>query len=213
MATDLSQLNTDYREGYAVTITYGISAHEALCRLAGRSVTTIELDWAEAIMLELNGIDAAIDNFPDLDEEELQGASMGDAGSIIRALETPGWALTIQNFGGTSSGHEPVSALSRQTRTVGLSSSVNSSAWICYGENERILSSFDPLFPEADYGSDPNVLVLRAGVYQPEHGIGREYSFESRLRWIGRGLSIDLPPGGTTGKLPAAKIGLSHFAR
>jgi hypothetical protein len=52
---------------------------------------------------------------------------------------------------------------SQKTVALSLRDSESGSCWISYAEDGEILSSFDPLFPDSDYGTRPEVLDQLTG--------------------------------------------------
>lgn len=170
----------------------GLSPNDAINIIAGRETATTPLTRHEATAVELNG------------------AGTAGPGHVIRAGSWSQWAYVIQDFGGISAGHAAVEMLSRTTRTLGLSCA-NASAWICYAEDGHVLSSFDPLFPDQNYGRNPSRLIQLAGEY-PGDG-ARAESYASRLQWLESGLPVGIPSSEAEEKLPAARIDLTHLIR
>lgn len=204
----LGWLNGRYSEGHAVTLTRGISPQEALDTLAGHAVATTPLTYLEAEAIELSEDGFPDHAFPELDIEVLEAAGMHGPGHVVRAGRSGDWAFTIQDLGGISAGEWAVEALSRGTCTLGLTRT-QASSWILYAEDGVVLSSYDPLFPERDYGTAPLALAGIAGPYSGDGDPPDPYA--ARLRWLERGLRTGIPEWEGDMRLIAARVDLSRW--
>ncbi|MFF5960784.1 DUF6461 domain-containing protein [Streptomyces luteogriseus] len=108
----------------------------------------------ETAHTEALGEDIDEDDVPDVTLDQLQDSGvLASDGPVLRAGEHDGWSLVIESEGSYLAADDMVKSVSRETVALSLRDRESGSCWISYAEDGEILSSFDPLFPDHEYGT------------------------------------------------------------
>ncbi|MFF7379159.1 DUF6461 domain-containing protein [Streptomyces massasporeus] len=85
---------------------------------------------------------------------------------VLRAGEHEGWSFVIEPEGSSLAAIDILTSVSGEAVALCLRGSKPGSCWISYAEDGEIVSSFDPLFPDSDYGTRPQTLAQFTGHVQ-----------------------------------------------
>ncbi|MGW7825122.1 DUF6461 domain-containing protein [Streptomyces puniciscabiei] len=194
-----------YDNGYCVIFAKNVSPVDLLSRAAGHAVTTVPLSRMEAELIQAVGEEIEEEDVPEVNFDTLlNGGFLDSSGPLIRSGTYHDWSFVIESSGSYLARDEVLSAVSH--RTTALSLRETGSAWIAYAEHGEILSSFDPLFPEQEYGKRPEVLAELTG-FQVTVGAGDgSHSYEVAMRKIQEGLGCAMPQEVDDARLLAARI-------
>ncbi|MEU5958764.1 DUF6461 domain-containing protein [Streptomyces sp. NPDC047525] len=207
MSTDIFPNSQLYETGYCALFVKGVSPAELLARVAGGQIHPIFLNRLEAEAVKALGEDIEEEDLPDLNLDELHTSGVLDnSGPLLRAGAHDHWSFIIESEGPYLAGEEILEAVSRSTVALSLRLSETSSAWISYAENQEILSSFDPLFPEHDYGKRTEVLDALTGYREVIENGERSEAYENAIRKIQRELHCAVPAEADAGRLLAIRI-------
>jgi hypothetical protein len=142
-----------------------------------------------------------------LDLDQLQGSGVfASEGPILRAGEHEGWAFVIEPGGSYLAADDILKSVSRQTVALCLRDSESGSCWVSYAEDGEILSSFDPLFPESDYGTRPEVLEQLTGHGAAISNGDRTDAYANAVRAIQQRLQCTVPQEADESRLFTIKI-------
>nr|WSX48778.1 DUF6461 domain-containing protein [Streptomyces sp. NBC_00974] len=196
-----------YATGYCVIFARGISATELLARVAKRSLHPIGINRMEAEVIKALGEDVEEELIPELNLDELQDVGiLADDGPLLRAGTRGDWSFVIESEGAFLAGEGVLAGVSIDTVALAAQLSASMAAWISYAENGEVLSSFDPIFPERDYGTRPESLESLADYREAIESSDRSNAFESAFRKIQRELHCDLPEEVDEHRLLAIRI-------
>ncbi|OQQ13147.1 hypothetical protein B0675_36540 [Streptomyces sp. M41(2017)] len=96
--------------------------------------------------------------------------------------------------------------MSRGTSALLAQVSETAAAWIFYAEDGEILSSFDPLFPDSDFGKQPTVLEGLTGYRRAIDSGERADAYENSLRQIQESLEYAMPATVDAPRLPSVRV-------
>ncbi len=115
-------------------------------------------------MIKALGEDIEADDVPELDLDELEATGILDnSGPLLRAGTHQNWSFVVESEGPYLAGDSVLESASIGTVAFCARLSETGSSWISYAENGDVLSSFDPLYPDRDYGKRPEVLDRLTG--------------------------------------------------
>ncbi|MFC9654124.1 MULTISPECIES: DUF6461 domain-containing protein [unclassified Streptomyces] len=207
MSVDIFPNSQLYETGYCVLFAKNISATEILARITDDQIAPIPLSRLEAEAVKARGQDVEEDDIPGLDLDELRDSGVfDDSGPLLRSGTHGNWSFIIESEGSYLAGEEQLEAVSRGTVAFSAQVSETSSTWISYAEDQEILSSFDPLFPEQDYGKRTEVLDALTGYREVIENGERSEAYENALRVIQRELRCVVPAEADAGRLLAIRI-------
>ncbi|MER7350444.1 DUF6461 domain-containing protein [Streptomyces aurantiacus] len=196
-----------YEFGYCVIFAKGISPTELLDRVAGEKVTPIALSRAEADAIQELGEDLDEGDIPGLDMDELRDSGMLDnERALVRAGTYGDWAFAVEPMGLCLSEDEILESVSHGTSALSVTLNDSMASWIAYAEDGEILSHFDPLFPEQDRGTNPQILEELTGYRAAIEDGDRASSYERALHKIQRELHCDVPQEADEASLPAIRV-------
>ncbi|MEV6956128.1 DUF6461 domain-containing protein [Streptomyces sp. NPDC051183] len=194
MTVDLFPNSNLYETGYCVIFAKGISAKELLARAGKEDIHPIGINRMEAEAIKALGEEIDEDIVPELSIEELHDAGiLVDDGPLLRAGTLGDWSFVVESEGAFLAGEGILARVSVGSVALAAQLSDSMAAWISYAENGEVLSSFDPLFPEQDYGTRPERLESLTGYREAIGGGDRSIAFESAFRKIQRELHCDIP--------------------
>lgn len=207
MSVDIFPNSQLYETGYCVLFAKDVSATEILARITDDQIAPIPLSRLEAEAVKALGQDVEEDDIPGLDLDELHDSGVfDDSGPLLRSGTHNNWSFIIESEGSYLAGEEQLEAVSRGTVAFSAQVSETGSTWISYAENQEILSSFDPLFPEQDYGKRTEVLDALTGYREVLENGERSEAYENALRTIQRKLRCVVPAEADAGRLLAIRI-------
>lgn len=207
MNTDIFPNSQSYETGYCALFARGISPAEILARAAGGSIHPILLNRLEAEAVKALGEDIEEEDIPDLNLDELRSSGVLDnSGPLLRSGSHGHWSFVIETEGPYLAREEVLESVSRSTVALSIRLSETSSAWISYAQDQEILSSFDPLFPEHDYGKRIEVLNQLTGYRAAIESGERSDAYENAIRKIQRELHCTIPAEADAGRLLAIRI-------
>ncbi|MFE1797727.1 DUF6461 domain-containing protein [Streptomyces sp. NPDC059517] len=196
-----------YGTGYCVLFVRDISPADLLVKASGEKARPILLNRLEADAIKTFGDDIEEVDVPDLDVEELHSTGMLDnSGPLLRAGSYGDWSFVIESEGPYLASDEILASVSRDTSALSARVSEAGSSWLSYAENGEVLSSFDPLFPEQDYGKRPTVLEELTGYRGAISGGDRAEAYENAFRKIQQELQCAAPLEVDTPRLLAVRI-------
>jgi hypothetical protein len=196
-----------YQFGYCAVLARGITPAELLARAGGEDLHPVALTRTEAARIEALGEDIDEDDVPEVDFELLQDSGvLASDGPVLRAGEHDGWSFVIEPEGSYLAADDIVKSVSSQTVALCLRDSESGSSWISYAEDGEILSSFDPLFPDSDYGTRPEVLDRLTGHVAAINTGDRADAYANAVRAIQQRLQCTVPPEADERRLLTIKI-------
>lgn len=196
-----------YQFGYCAVFARGITPAELLARAGGEDLHPVGLTRTEAARIEALGEDIDEDDVPDVDFEQLQDSGvLASDGPVLRAGEHGDWSFVIEPEGSYLAADDIVKSVSSQTVALSLRDSESGSCWISYAEDGEILSSFDPLFPDSDYGTRPEVLDLLTGHVAAINTGDRADAYANAVRVIQQRLQCTVLPEVDERRLLTIKI-------
>lgn len=199
-----------YEFGYCAIFAKDVSPAALLARASGGETRPVGLSRTEAEIIIERGEDVDEEDLPDQDLEDLHAAGMFDDGPLLRAGSHGDWSFMIEPEGPYLADDEILKAVSKGTVALAMRESASGSSWIAYAENGDILSSFDPLFPDQDYGTQPRVLEERTGHREAIRAGQRADAFPNAVRKIQQELGCIIPPEADAGRLLAIRIAGSY---
>ncbi|WP_406135325.1 DUF6461 domain-containing protein [Streptomyces sp. NBC_01089] len=207
MNTEIFPNSKIYENGYCVVFARGITPRELLARVTGRDIPPIFLSRSESDAVKAFGEDLSDDDIPDLDIEVLHSSKItGTDGPLIRAGSCGNWSFAIESEGPYLADVDILKSISRDTVVLAASETETAAAWISYLENGETLSSFDPLFPDNDYGKSPEVLERLTGHIEAIKNGDRTEAHVNAMRRIQESLDCAFPQNVDTGRLLAVRI-------
>ncbi|PTM98221.1 hypothetical protein C7821_103435 [Streptomyces sp. VMFN-G11Ma] len=196
-----------YPFGYCAIFVKGASPTELLARAAGTSAQPIALSRAEADIITMRGDDIGADDLPGLDTDGLREAGLLEGhGTVLRAGRHGDWSFAVEAEGVHLAADEILAAMSRDTVALSLRESDSGSSWIAYAEDGDILSSFDPLFPDDDYGNNTARLEQLTRYREAISGGQRADAFVNAVRAIQHALRCTVPAELDEHRMPAIGI-------
>ncbi|MFD9984040.1 DUF6461 domain-containing protein [Streptomyces massasporeus] len=207
MTTDIFPNRQLYQFGYCAVFAKGVAPAELLARVGGEDLHPVALTRTESALIEARGEDLDEDEVPALDLDQLQDSGvLASEGPILRAGEHEGWSFVIEPEGSYLAADDILTSASRQTVALCLRDSESGSCWISYAENGQILSSFDPLFPDSDYGTRPEVLEQLTGHAAAISNGDRTDAYANAVRAIQQRLQCTVPQEADESRLLTIKI-------
>ncbi|MFG2351596.1 DUF6461 domain-containing protein [Streptomyces phaeochromogenes] len=196
-----------YGTGYCALFTRGVSPRELLTRVSGSKIQPVRLTRLEADAIKSLGEDIDEEDVPDLNVDELHSSGMLDSsGPLLRSGIHGDWSFVIESEGPYLASDEILAASSRDTAALSARLSETGATWISYAENGEILSSFDPLFPQHDYGKRPSTLEELTGFREAIDSGDRSEAYENAVRKIQRELQCAVPQEADAARLLAVRI-------
>ncbi|MFE6338760.1 DUF6461 domain-containing protein [Streptomyces sp. NPDC057798] len=195
-----------YEFGYCAIFAKGIAPADLLARATDGDTQPVTLSRVEADVIVARGEDADEEDLPDQDLDALYAAGLFDDGPLLRAGSHGGWSFVIEAEGPYLADDEVLKAVSEGTVALAVRESESGSTWICYAENGDLLSSFDPLFPDQDYGTQPQVLEELTGHVEAIRAGQRPDAFTNAVGKIRQALHCTVPPEADAGPLLAVRI-------
>ncbi|MFD4409504.1 DUF6461 domain-containing protein [Streptomyces sp. NPDC058476] len=207
MSTEIFPNTQLYDTGYCVIFAREISPVELLSRASEGQIDPIYLSRLDAEAIKAFGEEIDEEDIPDLDFDALQSSGMlVSGGPLLRAGAHNDWAFVVESEGPYLAKEGILKSASRGTVALSVQLSETTAAWISYAENGEILSSFDPLFPENDYGKEPSTLEELTGYREAIIGGDRAESYENALRKIQEALQCAVPQEADAARLLAVRI-------
>ncbi|MDQ1033098.1 hypothetical protein QF035_010680 [Streptomyces umbrinus] len=207
MSTSIFPNSQLYRTGYCALFVRGVSPTELLTRVSGGEIQPVLVTRLEADAVKALGEDIDEDDVPELNVDELHSSGMLDnSGPLLRAGTHNNWSFVIESEGPYLASDEILAAASRDTVALSARLSETGSTWISYAENSEILSSFDPLFPQHDYGKRPATLEELTGFREAIDSGDRSEAYENAVRKIQQELQCAVPQEADAGRLLAVRI-------
>jgi hypothetical protein len=183
-----------YQFGYCAIFAKGISPYDLLTRAADASVQPMAVSRAEAEVITMRGDDISADDLPGLDPDALHEAGLLEGHrTLLRAAAHGDWSFGVEAEGVYLAADEILAAISRGTAALSVRESESGSSWIAYAEDGDILSSFDPLFPDDDYGQSTDRLEQLTRYREAINGGERADAFANAVRAIQRQLQCAVP--------------------
>ncbi|MFE2584668.1 DUF6461 domain-containing protein [Streptomyces sp. NPDC059378] len=183
-----------YETGYYSLFARGVDPAELLLKVSKNPGRPILLDRSEAEAIKIFGIDIDGEDVPGLDLDELQASGiLEDDRPLLRAGSHGGWSFVIESEGPYLGQERILEVASIGTIAFSAGLTEVQAGWISYAEDGQILSSFDPLFPEQDYGKNP---LIFEGVTEYREAIlsgQRHEAYENAFRQIQRKLRCIIP--------------------
>jgi hypothetical protein len=138
------------RQAFCLSLVRGLDEAELLRRLGGERSQPGTLTLAEA--------------------GELAGSFHAGYPQIILAAKADGWSVAVENNGWEGSRPEVLRALSQGTQAVSVYQNVNALRSFNHAVDGEVLVTFEPLFPEQRWGSQPDLLLpqMRAVGLDPD---------------------------------------------
>jgi hypothetical protein len=196
-----------YQFGYCAVFAKGLGPAELLARVGGEGLHPVALTRTESALIEARGEDIDVDDVPDVDLDQLQGSGvLAGEGSILRAGEHEGWSFVIEPEGSYLAADGILTSVSRETVALCLRDSESGSCWISYAEDGEIVSSFDPLFPENDYGTRPQLLEQLTGHVAAISNGDRAEAYANAVRAIQQRWQCTVPQEADESSLLTIKI-------
>ncbi|MFI5689903.1 DUF6461 domain-containing protein [Streptomyces sp. NPDC051636] len=194
-----------YDAGYCVIFARHILPADLLSRVAGRAVIPLSLNRLEAEIIQAQGEEIEEEDVPEFDLDALRrGGFLDLSGPLVRSGTHNDWSFVVEPYGSYLARDEVISTVSQGTTALSLREI--GSTWIAYAENGTLLSSFDPLFPEQDYGKRPEVLANLSGFRAAVDAGDRSDAYEIARRSIQEGLGCAMPQEVDDARLLTARI-------
>ncbi|MFF8939130.1 DUF6461 domain-containing protein [Streptomyces paradoxus] len=196
-----------YQFGYCAVFAKSVAPAELLARAGGEGLHPVALTRTETAHIEALGEDIDEDYVHDVSLAQLQDSGiLASDGPVLRAGEHEGWSFVIEPEGSYLAADDIVKSASRQTVALSLRDSESGSCWISYAEDGEILSSFDPLFPDNDYGTRPEVLKELTGLVAAISNGDRADAYANAVRAIQQRLQCTVPQEADESRLLTIKI-------
>ncbi|MFC8996305.1 DUF6461 domain-containing protein [Streptomyces rochei] len=196
-----------YDTGYCVLFVKDVEPDALLSRIIESNATPLLINRDEAEAIKALGEEIEAEDVPGLDVEELETTGMLDnSGPLLRAGAYQGWSFVIESEGSYLAGDAVLKLASAGAIAYCARLSATGASWISYAENSEILSSFDPLFVDRDYGKQPEVLDRLTGHRAAVVSGDRAEAYENALRQIQERLGCLIPAGVDTGRLSAVRV-------
>ncbi|MFG2434620.1 DUF6461 domain-containing protein [Streptomyces sp. NPDC048508] len=200
--------NSDlYETGYCVIFVQGISPMDVLCRIPHRRSRAVELDRSELEAIKALGAEVEQGDISEVNLDELERSGiLHSNGPLLRAGRYGDWAFVVESEGPFLAKEEILKAVSGGTAALFAQMSETAAAWISYAEDGEILSSFDPLFPDSDYGKWPAILDGLTGYRKAIDSGERADAYENALRKIQEALKCAVSPAVDAVRLPTVRV-------
>ncbi|NEB27854.1 hypothetical protein G3I62_01795 [Streptomyces sp. SID14446] len=200
--------NSDlYETGYCVMFVRAISPTEALSRIPYAKSDVVDLGRSELEAIKALGSEVDQDDVPGVDFDDLESSGILDSsGPLLRSGSHAAWTFIVEPEGPFLAREEVLIAVSRGTSALLAQMSETAAAWISYAEDGEILSSFDPLFPDSDYGKQPAALEDLTGYRKAIDSGERADAYENSLRQIQESLECAMPPAVDSVRLPSVRV-------
>ncbi|MBQ1121883.1 DUF6461 domain-containing protein [Streptomyces sp. B15] len=197
-----------YDTGYCVLFVRGISPVDVFPRIVGdEDCRPVSVDRMEAEVIKMAGEDLEEEDVPALDIDELRSSGMiCDEGPLLRAGTHGDWCFVIESEGPYLAKNEIIRSASRATVALSVLKSESGTSWISYAEDGEILASFDPLLPQHDNGSRPDILDEITGYREAIELGDPEEAHENALRKIQYGLGCAVPQEADASSMLAIRI-------
>ncbi|MFD5445770.1 DUF6461 domain-containing protein [Streptomyces tendae] len=196
-----------YDTGYCVLFVKGIEPDALLFRITESNITPLLVNRDEAEAIKALGEDIEAEDVPGLDVDELESTGiLDDSGPLLRAGSHGKWSFVIESEGPYLAGDDVLKAAASGTIAFCARVSATGSSWISYAENGEILSSFDPLFVDRDYGKEPEVLERLTGHRGAVARGERAEAYENALRQIQQRLGCLIPAMVDADRLFAVRV-------
>ncbi|MDX2546914.1 DUF6461 domain-containing protein [Streptomyces sp. WI04-05B] len=196
-----------YETGYCALFVKEISPAELLSRVSGREIRPIPLNRLEADAVKAFGEDIDEGDVPGLNVDDLHSSGILDnSGPLLRAGAHGDWSFVIESEGPYLARDEILQSVSHGTVALSTRLSETGSTWISYAEDGEILSSFDPLFPQHDYGKNPATLEELTAYREAIDSGDRSESHVNAIRKIQQELRCTVPQEADATSLLAVRI-------
>ncbi|MEU3491226.1 DUF6461 domain-containing protein [Streptomyces massasporeus] len=207
MTSDIFPNRQLYQFGYCAVFAKGVAPAELLARVGGEGLHPVALTRTETAHIEALGEDIDEDVVPDVTLDQLQDSGvLASDGPVLRAGEHDGWSFVIEPEGSYLAADDILKSVSQGTVALSLRDSESGSCWVSYAEDGEILSSFDPLFPESDYGTRPEVLEQLTGHGAAISNGDRADAYANAVRAIQQRLQCTVPQEADESRLLTIKI-------
>ncbi|MGI3225058.1 DUF6461 domain-containing protein [Streptomyces sp. GTA36] len=196
-----------YGTGYCALFARGISPTELLTRVSGSEIQPVLLTRLEADAIKALGEDIGEEDVLDLNVDELHSSGLLDSsGPLLRSGIHGDWSFVVESEGPYLASDEILAFVSRGAVALSVRLSEAGSTWISYAENSEILSSFDPLFPQHDYGKRPATLEELTGFREAIDSGDRSEAYDNAVRKIQKELRCAVPQEADAPRLLAVRI-------
>ncbi|WP_405958497.1 DUF6461 domain-containing protein [Streptomyces phaeochromogenes] len=196
-----------YDTGYCVLFVKNVSPAELLTRVSGGQIHSVPLARLEAEAIKALGEDVEEEDVPSLNVDELHSSGILDnSGPLLRSGTHGDWSFVVESEGPYLASDEILARVSRDTVALSARRIETGSTWISYAENGEIFSSFDPLFPQHDYGQHPAVLEELTGFREAIDSGNRSEAYENALRKIQQELQCAVPQEADAPRLLSIRI-------
>ncbi|GAA2263758.1 DUF6461 domain-containing protein [Streptomyces indiaensis] len=207
MTTEIFPNRQIYQFGYCAVFVKGVTPAELLARVGGEGLHPVALTRTESALIEALGEDIDEDDVPEVDLDQLQDSGvLAEDGPVLRAGEHEGWSFVIEPEGSYLAADDILTSVSQGTVALCLRDSESGSSWISYAQGGEILSSFDPLFPDSDYGTRPEALEQLTGHVAAIRSGDRADAYENAVRAIQQRLQCTVPTAADESRLLTIKI-------
>jgi Family of unknown function (DUF6461) len=176
------------REAFCITLVRGLDEVEVLRRVGGERSQSRMLTVGEAA--------------------QLSGSFQAGYPQLVLAAKAGGWSVAVEDNGWEGSRPEVLRALSGGTQAVSVYRNVNALGYFSYAVDGALLVSFEPLFPQRRWGSQPDLLLpqMRAVGLDPDwHEPPYGELDTAALALAGRLTGVHLDPGCCTARLLAPR--------
>ncbi|MFJ8896900.1 DUF6461 domain-containing protein [Leifsonia sp. NPDC102414] len=196
-----------YETGYCAIFVRAISPTEALSRIPYDKSEVVELDRSELDAIKELGTEVGPDDLPGVDFDSLESSGILDPrGPLLRSGSHAGWTFIVEPEGPFLAKEKVLKAVSRGTSALLAQMSETAAAWVSYAEDGEILSSFDPLFPDSDFGMQPAILEGLTGHRRAIDSGERADAYENSLRKIQESLGCAMPAAVDSLRLPSVRV-------
>ncbi|WP_143661145.1 DUF6461 domain-containing protein [Streptomyces sp. M41(2017)] len=196
-----------YETGYCVIFVRAIPPTEALSRIPYDKSEVVDLDRSELDAIKELGSEVDQDDVLGVDFDGLENSGILDSrGPLLRSGSHAGCTFIVEPEGPFLAQEEVLKAVSRGTSALLAQVSETAAAWIFYAEDGEILSSFDPLFPDSDFGKQPTVLEGLTGYRRAIDSGERADAYENSLRQIQESLEYAMPATVDAPRLPSVRV-------
>ncbi|MEU5397254.1 DUF6461 domain-containing protein [Streptomyces tibetensis] len=207
MSSDIFPNRQLYQFGYCAVFAKGLAPAELLVRVGDEGLHPVVLTRTETAHIEALGEDIDEGDVPDVTLDQLHDSGvLASDGPFLRAGEHDGWSFVIEPEGSYLAADDILKSASQKTVALSLRDSESGSRWISYAEDGEILSSFDPLFPDSDYGTRPEVLEQLTGHRAAISNGDRTDAYANAVRAIQQRLTGTVPQEADESRLLTIKI-------
>jgi Family of unknown function (DUF6461) len=189
-AADYAWLNDHWlREAFCITLVRELDQVEVLRRVGAEHSRPRTLTAAEA--------------------GELSGSFQAGYPQLVLVARADGWSVAVEGNGWEGSRLEVLRALSGGTQAVSVYRNVEALGYFNYAVDGQVLVSFELLFPQRRWGSQPDLLLpqMRAVDLDPDrHQPSYDDVVISALALAERVTGVHLDPGMLEGRLVGGEI-------